>query len=136
MSAAKWTNRYGIHHWRILWSSYRKLAVVRLEPVTSEFQSEALTDWARSPWVQLTLSVNFIQALQFDRFFSVTFRFSCCLPQSPRLFWSKFSWRNHMSVTKWTDTYDIHHWTILWSSYRKLASVGFQPTALNSVQML
>ena len=25
------------------------------------------------------------------------------------------------------DTYDIHHWSILWSSYWKLAWVGFEP---------
>ena len=31
---------YGIHHWRILWSSYRKLARVRFEPTTTEFRSD------------------------------------------------------------------------------------------------
>ena len=34
---------YGIHHWRILWSSYRKLAWVGFEPMTTEFRSGALT---------------------------------------------------------------------------------------------
>ena len=37
---------YGIHHWRILWSSYRKLAWVGFEPTTTEFRSDALTDWS------------------------------------------------------------------------------------------
>ena len=35
---------YGIHHWRILWSSYRKLVWVRFEPTTTEFRSDARTD--------------------------------------------------------------------------------------------
>ena len=47
---------YGIHHRRILWSSYRKLAWVGFEPTTTEFRSDALTDWAIRPRVQLALS--------------------------------------------------------------------------------
>ena len=42
---------YGIHHWRIVWSSYRKLAWVGFEPTATEFRSDALTDWAIKPWV-------------------------------------------------------------------------------------
>ena len=56
---------YGIHHWRIFRSSYRKLAWVRFEPTTTKFRSDALTDWATRPWVQLALSANFVQLLQF-----------------------------------------------------------------------
>ena len=33
-----------------------------------------------------------------------------------------------MSVAEWANTYDIHHWQILWSSYGKLTWVGFEPT--------
>ena len=33
-----------------------------------------------------------------------------------------------MSVAEWADKYGIHHSQILWSSYRKLAWVGFEPT--------
>ena len=50
------------------WSSYRKLAWVRFEPMTTEFRSDALTDWAIRPWVQLTLRANFVQLLQFHLF--------------------------------------------------------------------
>ena len=50
----------GIHHWRIDWSSYRKWAWV-----TTEFRSDALTDWAIKPWVQLALRAKFEQLLQF-----------------------------------------------------------------------
>ena len=44
MSAAEWTDTYGIHHWRILRSSYRKLGWVGFEPATTEFRSDTLTD--------------------------------------------------------------------------------------------
>ena len=56
---------FTIHHWRILWSNYRKLAWVGFEPITVEFCSDALTDWAIRPWVQLALRANFVQLLQF-----------------------------------------------------------------------
>ena len=45
MSVAEWADTYGIHHWRILWSSYRKLAWVGFEHTTTEFRSDALTDY-------------------------------------------------------------------------------------------
>ena len=53
MSVAEWADTYGIHHWRILWSSYRKLAWVGFEPTTTKFRSDALTDGAIRSWVQL-----------------------------------------------------------------------------------
>ena len=101
---------YSIHHWGILSSSCRELAGVVLEPTTSEFHSEALTDWAVMQWIQLALRANFVQPLEFRLLFSVRFHFSYCLcRQLPRLFWSKFCRSNHISVAEWTDTYDIHH---------------------------
>ena len=60
MLVAEWIDTYGIHHWRIFRSSYRKLAWVGFEPTTTEFRSDALTDWAIRPWVQLTLRANFV----------------------------------------------------------------------------
>ena len=39
---------YGIPHWRIIWSSYRRLAWVGFELTTTEFRSDALTDWGIS----------------------------------------------------------------------------------------
>ena len=41
-----------------------------------------------------------------------------------------------MSVAEWADTYGIHHWRILWSSYRKLAWVGFEPTTTESLILI
>ena len=77
---------YGIHHWRILWSSSRKLAWMGFEPTTTQFRSDALTDWAIRPSVKLGLRANFVQLPQFHRLFSVTFHFGYCLRQSPHLF--------------------------------------------------
>ena len=94
------TDTHGIHHWMVIWSSYRKLAWIGFEPTTTEFCSDAVTDWAIKPWVQLTLRANFIQLLQFHRLFSVRFHFGYCLRQSPCLFQLKFSWGNHVSVAE------------------------------------
>ena len=68
-----------IHHWQIFWSSYRTLAWVGFEPPTTEFCSNALTDWAMRPWVQLALRATFLQLLQFYQLFSVTFHFDCLI---------------------------------------------------------
>ena len=71
MSVAEWADTYGIHHCRILLSSYRKLAWLGFEPTTTEFCLDALTDWAIRPWVQLNLRANFVQLLQFNCLFNV-----------------------------------------------------------------
>ena len=82
ISSWKWSRKIHhcrIHHWRILWSSYRKLAWVGSEPTTTEFRSDALTNWAIKPWFQLALRVDFVQPLQFHCLFSVKFHFGYCL---------------------------------------------------------
>ena len=54
MSVAEWTDdTYGIHLWRIISSSNRKLAWVGFEPTTTKFFWDALTDWAIKPWAHL-----------------------------------------------------------------------------------
>ena len=67
-----WIQIFGIHHRRILWSSYRKLPWVGFEPTTTGFHLDALTDWAIRPWVQLAIRANFVQLLQFHYLFSIT----------------------------------------------------------------
>ena len=89
-----------IHRWRIPSCSHRKMTWVGSERTTAEFCSDALTDWAIRPKVQLTLRANSVQLLQFHRLFSVKFHFSYCLRQSPRLFELKVSCGNHMSVAE------------------------------------
>ena len=83
MSVAEWADTDGIQHWRILWSSYRKLAWVGLETITTEFCSDALIDWAIRPWVQVAVRAKIVQLLQFHRLISFTFHFGYCLRQSP-----------------------------------------------------
>ena len=51
MSVAEWADTYGIQHWQILWSSYRKMAWVGFE----------LTDWAIKAWVQLVCRANDVE---------------------------------------------------------------------------
>ena len=76
----------GIYSWRILWSTYRKLVWARFESTTTEFHSDAPTNWAIKPWLQLAFTAIFVQLLQFHRLFSVRFHFSYCFRQSPRFF--------------------------------------------------
>ena len=111
----KWTDTYSIHHWRIIWISHRKL-VWRSNRPSYQVMS--------SPRTQSQLCT----ATSISTFVQCRFRFGYCLRQSPRLFWSKFYWGNDMSVAEWTDIYGIHNWRIIWSSYRKLVWVGFEPT--------
>ena len=108
---AEWADTYGIHHRRIFWSRCRKLSCVGSEPTTTEFRSDALTDWAIiRPWVRLALRANFVQLLQFHRLFSVAFNFDYRLCQSPRLFELKVSWDNHMSAAEWADSLRNTEW--------------------------
>ena len=48
---AEWIDTYGIHHWRIFRSNYRKLTCMGFEPTTTELRSDILTDWAIRSWV-------------------------------------------------------------------------------------
>ena len=50
MLVADWTDRYGIHHWKIFRNSYEKLAWVGFGRTTTELCSDALTEWAITPW--------------------------------------------------------------------------------------
>ena len=76
MDVAESRDTYGIHSWWILWSSYKTLVWVGFEPTTTEFHSEALTDWAIMLWIQLEVRANFEQLIQFHPLFSVKFHFA------------------------------------------------------------
>ena len=74
MSVAEWSNdTYGIHHWSVVRSSYRKLAWVGFEATNTEFCSDTLTDWVIRP--KLALRANLVQLLQFNLLFSVQISF-------------------------------------------------------------
>ena len=63
MSVAEWADTYGIHHGKIFRSSHRKLAWTAFQPSTTEFRSDALTDWTIKPRVQFELKANFVELL-------------------------------------------------------------------------
>ena len=56
-------------------TNYRKLAWVGFEPMTTEFQSDAQTDWTIRPWAQLNLRANFDSYSNFISLFSVRVSF-------------------------------------------------------------
>ena len=109
---------------------------IYIEPTTTEFRSDAPTDWAIRSWVQLALRANFVQLLQFHPLFSVIFHFGYCLRQSPRFFSSNFCWSSHecsgMSWYIWysplKDSFEVAIES--WSEW------DLNPRPLNSVQML
>ena len=128
MNVAEWADTYGIHDWQILEVCSRKLTELGFEPTFTEPYNDALTYWAIRPWVQLALRASFVQPIHFHHLFSVTFHF-LRLPSSVATFVSsKFSVCNQTTVVEWAATYGIHHRPILWSSYRKMAWVGLEPT--------
>ena len=108
---------YGIHYWRILRSSYRKLAWVGFEPTTTEFRSDALTNWTIRPWVQLALRPNFVQLLEFHLFVQCSRFISAIVFASRHIC---FNWYLAQVITwvQWNEP--IHmisrsNWNILWT---------------------
>ena len=128
---AQWIDTYGICHWIIFRCSYKKLDLFGFEPKTTEFRSDALTDWAIKPFVQLVLWANFVQLFQIHLFvqwlgFISVFAFAshhiclkCSLAQVITL------------VEEWTSTYGVHHWKIFKRTYRNLAWLGFEPMTID-----
>ena len=127
MLVAKWIDTYVIHQWREFRSSYRKLSWLVHEPTTTEFGSEALTDWALRPWVQLTLRANVVQLLQFHLFVLCS-RFISLFTLARHDLWFK---PNLLLVimlkAEWIDSYGSHHWRIFRSSYTNFRWVRFEP---------
>ena len=86
VSVVEWADTYGIHHWWILWSSYRKLTWVGFEPTTTEFCSDALTDWAIRPCFNSHSEPTLYSYSNFIVCSVSHFISAVCLCQSPRLF--------------------------------------------------
>ena len=127
IGVAEWTDIHGIHHWKILRSSYRKLTWMECELRTAEFHSDALTDWAIRSWIQLAQS-QLCATTAISSFFQYHISFQLLPLWVATFISSKYYWGYHMSVVEWTDIHGIHHSAILRSSYRKLVWVGFKPT--------
>ena len=135
-SVAEWINRYGIHHWRIFGSSYRKLAWVGFEPMTTEFRSDALTDWAIRPWVQLALRANFVQLLQFHLFDQCSHFISAITFVSRHICFKRNLAQVITLVAECINTYGILHWRIFEVAIESWPEWDLNPWLLNSVQTL
>ena len=125
---AEWIDTYGIHHWRNFRSSDRKFAWVGFEPKNTEFRSDALTDWALRPWVQLALRANFLSYSQSHLFFQCSLFISVFGIVSRHICFKRNLTQVITLVAELIDTYGVYHWRIFRSSYRKLAWVGLEPT--------
>ena len=124
----QWIDAYGIHHWLIFRTSYRKLTLVEFEPTTTEFCLDPLANLAIKPWVQLDLRAYIVQLVQFYPFVQCRRLILVFASASSNIFFKQSLAEVITLVPEWIDTYGIHHWQIFKSSYRKLAWVVFEPT--------
>ena len=127
---------YGIHHWMIFRSSYRKLAWVGFESTTTEFRSDALTDWAIRSWVQLALIANFVQRLQFHLFVQCSHFISVIAFVSRHIF---FKWNLAQVITlaaEWLMHMVFTTEGCLEVAIESLPEWYLNPRPLNSVQTL
>ena len=108
----KWIRR--IQEWysplKDFWSNYRKLAWVELETMTTKFRSDALTDWAIRPWVQVVLRANFVQLLQFHLFVQCSHFNSAIAFVSRHICFKRNLAQEITLAVEWIDTYGIYHW--------------------------
>ena len=118
------------------WSSYRKLAWMGFEPMTTEFGLDALTDRAIRPWVQLALRANFMQLLQFQLFVQYSHLVLVIVFISQHICFKNSLAPLITLVAEWIDTYDIHNWRIFEVAIENWPEWDFYPRLLNSVQMI
>ena len=128
---------YGIHYWRILRSSYIKLAWVGFETTTTELRSDALTDWAIRPWVQLALRTNFVELLQFHLFVQCSHFISAVAFVSCHICFK----RNLAQVITWVQWNELIHMVFTIEGFLEVAIENcpewdLNPRPLNSVQTL
>ena len=80
------------------------------EPTTTEFRSEALTDWANRSWVQLALRAKFVQLLQFHLFVQCLYFISAIAFVSRHICFKRNLAQEITLAVEWIDTYGIYHW--------------------------
>ena len=102
------TDIYGIHHCRFFRSSYKRLAWVEFELVTTAFHSNPLTKEPLAHEFYSHSEPNLYNCFSF--IFYSAFRFNFChyLHPSSHLPRSKFCTSNEMSVAEWIHTCGIH----------------------------
>ena len=98
------------------------------EPMTAEFRSVALTDWAIRQWDQLAFRANFVQLLQFHLSIQFSHFISAIVFVSCHICFKRKLAQVITLVAERIDTYSIHDWRIFRSSCRKLSWVRFEPT--------
>ena len=128
---------YVVYIWRILRSSYRKLAWVGFDPTTNEFHSDALTNWASRLWVQLALRANLLQLLQF-RFFVQCSRFISAVAFVSRHIFFK---QNFAQLITWVQRNELIYMVFNTEGFIEVAIESLpewdlNPRPLNSVQTL
>ena len=117
-------------------SSYRKLAWVGFEPATTEFRSDALTDWTIRSWVQLALRANFVQVLQFHLFFQCSRFISVFVFVSHHICIKRTLAQVVTLVAEWIDTYVFTTEGFLEVVIESWLEWDLNPRPLNSVQTL
>ena len=130
-------NRYIWHSpLKDFWSSYRKLAWMGFEPTTTEFCSNALTNWAIRPWVQLAHRANFVQLLQFHLFVQCSHFIPAIAFISHHIYFKQNLAQVITLVVEWIDTYGIHQWRIFEVAIESWVECDLNPQPLNFVQTL
>ena len=114
----------------------RKLAWMGFESTTTEFCSDAWTNWAIRPWVQLALRANFVQLLQFHLFVQCSHFILAIAFISHHSCFKRNLTQFIMLVAEWIDTYGIHHWRIFEVAIVNWLEWDLNPWPLISVQML
>ena len=132
MSVAEWTDTYDIHHWRILWSIYTKLAWVEFEPKKTEFRSGVLSQWAINLLVELVLRASFVQSLQFHQL-SVPAFISAIVFISRNVYFNP----NFLEEITWVQRNKLIHMVFTTEeTIESLLKWDLNQQPLNSVQML
>ena len=108
---------------------------MRFEPTTTEFCSDALTDWDIRPWVQLAPITKFVRLLQFHLFVQCSHFILAIVFASCYICFKRYLSQIITLVAEWIDTYSIPHWKIFEVAIESWSEWDFNPQPLNSVQI-
>ena len=106
-------------------------------PATTEFRTDAPTDWAIRPWAQLALRVNCVQLLQFHLFAQCSSFISVIAFVSRHICFK----RNFAQVITWVQRHELIHIVFTTEGFWEVAIESWgewdlNPRPLNSVQTL
>ena len=97
------------------------------EPTTTEFRSDALTDWAIRPWLLLVLRANFLQLLQFYLFVHCSRYISAIAFVSHRICFK----RNIAQVITWVQRNELIHMLFTTERFLEVAIESWSEWDLN-----